>query len=99
VQRIERDDGAARNAKFRQKRLRRRDLVGLLGDIDMGEHKRRVGGERTQHLGRGTVAEFVEAAAQRLAVKGYAVLAWRMPSDDGRRPGGKRFLSRRDRAL
>jgi hypothetical protein len=53
----------------------RRDLVGLLGDIDMGEHEGSVGGERTEDLGSGTVIEGVEAAAQRLAVQRDAALS------------------------
>ena len=61
----------------RQQRLRRRDLVGLLGDVDMGEHEGGVGGERAQHLGRGTVVEVVEAAAQRLAIQRDAALSGR----------------------
>jgi hypothetical protein len=69
VQRIERDDGAGGNAEFRQQRLRRRDLVGLLCDVDMGEHEGGVGGERAQHLRRGAVVEVVEAATQRLAIQ------------------------------
>jgi hypothetical protein len=39
VYRIECDDRAVRDAEFGQQRLRRRDLVGLLGDIDMGEYE------------------------------------------------------------
>jgi hypothetical protein len=72
VARIEGDHGATGNARFRQKRLRRQDLAAVLGDIDMGEHQRRVGGQRAQHLGCGALAEIVEAAAQGLAVVGYA---------------------------
>jgi hypothetical protein len=39
VYRIERDDRAVRDAKLGQQCLRRGDLVGLLGDIDMGEYE------------------------------------------------------------
>ena len=42
------------------KGLRRRDLVGLLGDVDVGEHQRGVGGERAQHLSGGAVVEPVK---------------------------------------
>jgi len=75
VQRIERDGGAAADAEFGQQRLRRRDLVGLFGDVDMSEHESGVGGKSAQQLGGGTVAEVIEAAAQRLAIEGDAALA------------------------
>jgi hypothetical protein len=61
VQCIERDDGSICDAKFGQQRLRCRDLVGFLGDVDMGEHEGGVGGERAQHLGGSPVTEVVEA--------------------------------------
>ena len=77
VQRIERDEGGGRHAEFGEQRLCRRDFVGLLGDIDMGEHERGVDGERAQHLGGGAVVEFVEAAAQCLAVERDAALSGR----------------------
>ena len=75
VQRVERDDGAGRRAEFGQQRLRRRDFVGLLGDVDMREQQGGVGGERAQHLDGGTLVEVVEAAAQGLAIKGDRALA------------------------
>jgi hypothetical protein len=75
VQRIERDDAAAGHAKLGQERLGSRDLVGLLSDIDMGEHERRIGREGAQHLGCGALAEIVEAAAQCLAVERDAALS------------------------
>ncbi len=83
MQRVERDDGVAGDAQFGQQRLRRRDLVGPFGDVDVSEHKRGVGGKRAQHLRRGTVAELVkvrrtsrfDAAAQRLAIQGDAALS------------------------
>jgi len=75
VQRIERDDGAVGDAEFGQQRLRRRDLVGLLGDVDVGEHQRGVGGERAQHLGGRAVVEPVKTAAQRLAIQRDAALS------------------------
>ena len=74
MQRVERDDGARGEAEFGQQRLRRRDLVGLLGNVHVGEHQRGVGGERAQHLHRSTIVELVKAAAQRLAVQGNAAL-------------------------
>jgi len=77
VQCIERDDGVAGNAEFGQQGLRRRDLVGLLGDVDVRKHQRGVGGERAEHLGGSAVVEFVEAAAQRLAVQRDAALSGR----------------------
>ena len=74
MQGIERDAGAAGDAVFGEQRLGHRDLVGLPGDVDVGEHEGGVGGERAQHLGGGTVVEGVEAAAQRLAVERDAAL-------------------------
>ena len=74
VQRIEGDHGAGGDAEFGQQRLRCRDLVGFLGDVDMGEHERGVGGERAEHLGGGAVVEVIEAAPQRLAVQRDAAL-------------------------
>ena len=71
VERIERDDGAVSNAELGEQRLRRRDFVGLLGDVDMREQQGGVGGERAQHLGGHTIIEVVEAATQRLAIQGY----------------------------
>jgi len=41
----------------------------------VGEQQRGVGGERAQHLRRGTVTELVEAAAQRLAIQRDAALS------------------------
>ncbi len=75
MQRVERDDGAIGNARFGQQRLRRRDLVGPLGDVHVGEHERGVAGKRAQHLRRGTIVELVKAAAQRLAIKRDAALS------------------------
>jgi hypothetical protein len=66
---IERDDHAWGDPKLGQKRLSGRDLVGLLSDIDMGEHERGVGRERAEQLRRGAVVKIVEAAPQRLAVE------------------------------
>jgi hypothetical protein len=77
VQCIKRDDGAAGDAEFGQQLLRRRDLIGFLSDVDMGEHDGGVGSERAQHLGGGTVTEVVEAAAQRLAIESDAALSGR----------------------
>jgi len=57
--------------------LRRRDLVGLLGDVDVRKHERGVGGERAEHLRRGAVVELVKAAAQRLAIESDAAVPWR----------------------
>jgi len=79
VQCIEGDDGAGRHAEFGKQRLRRRDFVGLLGDPDMREHERGVGGERAQHLGGDAVMEVVEAAAERLAVERDDPLSGRRP--------------------
>ena len=72
VQGVERDDGAGSEAEFGEQGLRGRDFVGSLGNVDMGEHERGVGGERAQHLGSGAVAELVKAAAQCFAVQGDA---------------------------
>jgi hypothetical protein len=75
VHRIEGDDGAVGDPEFGQQRLRRRDLVGLVGDVDMGEHERGVGSKGGEHLGSGAIAEIVEAAAQRLAIQRDAALS------------------------
>jgi len=77
VQRVERDDGAGGEAQFGQQGLRRRDLVGPFGDVDVGEHQRGVGGGRAQHLGGCAVMELVETAAQRLAIESDAALSRR----------------------
>ena len=75
VQGVERDDGAAGEAEFAQQRLRRRNLVGFPGDVGVGEHQCRVGGEGAEHLGGGAVMEPIEAAAQGLAVERDAALS------------------------
>jgi len=80
MQRVERDNGAGGDAEFGEQGLRRRDLVGLLGDVDMGEHEGGIGSERAQHLGCGAVVEVVEAAAQRLAIQRDAALSGRRAS-------------------
>src|SRR4051794_22118941 len=72
-----RDDGAVGDAEFCEQRLCRRDLVGFLGDIDMGEHERRIGGERAEHLDGGTVVKVVEATAKRFAIQCNAALPGR----------------------
>jgi hypothetical protein len=59
----------AGDAEFGEQSLHGRDLVGLLGDVDVGEHEGGVGGQRAEHLCSGAVVEIVEAAAQRLAVQ------------------------------
>ena len=67
---IERDDAAVGDAELGEQRPRRRDFVGFLVDIDMGQHDGRVGGERAQHLRGGTIVEVVEAATRRPAIQG-----------------------------
>ena len=74
MQRIERDDGAVGDAEFGEHGLRRRNLVGFLGDVDMGKDEGGLGGERAQHLGGSAVVEIVEAAPQRLAIQRDAAL-------------------------
>ena len=74
MQRIERDDGAVGDAEFGEQGLRRRNLIGFLGDVDMSKDEGGIGGERAQHLGGSTVVEIVEAAAQRLAIERDAAL-------------------------
>ncbi len=69
VQRVKRDDGGGRHAEFGQQRLRRRNLVRLLGYVDMGEHERGIGCERAEQLRGGTIIESVEAAAERFSVE------------------------------
>jgi hypothetical protein len=46
VHRIERDDGAGGDAEFSQQHLGYRNLVGFLGDVDMGEHESGVGWQK-----------------------------------------------------
>jgi len=75
VYRIECDDRTVLDTELRQQRLRCRDLIGFLGDIDVGEYQGRFRCERTQYLRRGVVIEVVEAAAQRLAIKRDAGLS------------------------
>jgi hypothetical protein len=74
VQRIERDEMAG-DAELSEQGLHGRDLVGFVGNVDMGKHKGGVGGECAEHLGGGAVIEVVEAAAQRLAIEGNAGLS------------------------
>jgi hypothetical protein len=57
-----------------QQSLRRRDLGGLLGDVEVGERDQGVRGERAHHLGGSAIAKIVEAAAQHLAFEGCASL-------------------------
>ena len=71
----DRGDAAGGDTGFGEQRLRRRDFVGFLCDVDMRQHERRVGGERAQHLGCDTIVEAVEAAAQRLAIQGNGARA------------------------
>src|ERR1700758_2092226 len=78
VQRIERDDGAGGDAEFGEQGLRCWNLVGFLGDVDMGKDEGGLGGERAQHLGGSAVVEIVKAAPQRLAIQ-----------RDAARPGGR----------
>jgi hypothetical protein len=47
MQCIEGDNGGLGDAELGEQGLRRRDLVGLPGDVDMGEHEGGIGGERT----------------------------------------------------
>ena len=72
VQGIEGDDGTGSNTAFGQQHLCRRNLVGLVGNVDVGEHEGGIGGERAQQLGGCAVTEAIEAATQGLAVKGDA---------------------------
>jgi hypothetical protein len=65
----------AGDAELSEQGLHGRDLVGFVGNVDMGKHKSGVGGECAEHLGGGAVIEVVEAAAQRLAIEGNAGLS------------------------
>jgi len=58
---IECDDRAVLDTEFRQQRLRCRNLVGFLGDIDVGDYQGRVGGEGAQYLGGGWIASRLTA--------------------------------------
>ena len=90
VQRTKRGQGATGHAGFGRQGLRRRDLVGLPGDVrraswfdvEVRGHRRGVGGGRAQHLG-GTAAvgpaevrrtSRFDAAAQRPAIESGAAL-------------------------
>jgi len=69
VERIERDDGALGDPEFGEQCLRRWDFVGFLGDIDMRQHQRGVGGEGAEDLRCNTIIEVVEASAERFAIQ------------------------------
>jgi len=71
MQGIERDQVAG-EAELAEQRLGGRDLVGLFVNVIVRQHQRGVGGEDAEHLRSGTIAELVEAAAQRLAINGQA---------------------------
>ena len=62
-------DDMARHVEFLQQLLHGGDFVGLLADLDMRQHKRRVGGERTEHLLGLGVVEVIETAVERLAIE------------------------------
>lgn len=76
----------AGDAELSEQGLHGRDLVGFVGNVDMGKHKSGVGGECAEHLGGGAVIEVVEATAQRLAIEGNAGLS--RPRACGLQKGG-----------
>ncbi len=78
---IERDESAAGDAEFGEKRLCRWNFVGLLGDIDMRQHECGVGCEGAQHLYGGAITELIKAATQCFTVERDAAFS-------GRRTGG-----------
>src|ERR1700744_2146196 len=86
VQRIERDDGTVGDAEFGEQGLRRRNLIGFRGDVDMGKDEGGIGGERAQHLGGSAVVELVKAAPQRLDIQRDA--AFPGGRAGGLKPGG-----------
>lgn len=51
MQRVQRDDGARRQAEFGQQRLGCRDLVGFRVDVDVSQDQGGIGGERAEDLG------------------------------------------------
>jgi len=73
-------------SEFGEQCLRRGDFVGLIVDLDMGEHQGGVGGQGAEDLGGGAVVEVVETATQRLAIQSNAALSRRDPGD--LQPGG-----------
>ncbi len=62
-------DDMARHVEFLQQLLHGGDFVGLLVDLDMRQHQRRVDRERAEHLSCLDVVEAVETALERLAIK------------------------------
>ena len=75
IQGIERNASVTGNAETGQQRLCRRDLVGRLGYVDVGEHQSGVGGKGAEHPCCGTVTKLVEAAAQGPAIERDAALS------------------------
>ena len=67
-------DDSAGEAEFGEQSLHRWDFVRLLVAVEMRQHQRCVGGERTQNMRGLAVLEMVEAVAQRLAVNGDVAL-------------------------
>lgn len=68
MQSVERDDVAGQ-VELAQQPLGRRDLVGLLADLEMRQHQVGAGVERVQQLRRLAVSEVIEAAPERLAIQ------------------------------
>src|SRR6059058_2137911 len=93
MQGIERDQVAS-EAELAEQRLGGRDLVGLFVNVAVRQHQRGVGGEDTEHLRGGAVAELVEAAAQRLAIDRQAGCA-RLGAGRLNRPAWRRKTASR----
>ena len=66
MHRVERDN-MARNIEFFQQFLHRRYLVGLVIDLDMRQHQRRIGGKSVEYLSGLGIVEGVETAPERLS--------------------------------
>ncbi len=62
-------DGMARHAEFFQQLLHGGDFVGLLVDLDMRQHQRRIGGQRAENLFCLDAVEVVETSPEHLAIE------------------------------
>lgn len=64
-----------RQVEFLQQLLCGGDFVGLLVDLDMRQHQRRVGGEGAEHLSCFDVVEAVETALEGFAIERHDTCA------------------------
>src|ERR1035437_3617527 len=68
MHRVARDD-MARHVEFLEELLHGGDFIGLLVDLDMRQHQRRVDGERAEHLSCLEVVEAIETALESFAIE------------------------------